>query len=83
MINLINILKKYIDDKEYAIIITNDYIYIKNYTKLTKLNENTINIEINNKVYIIKGNNFKISKNISKELQINGNVESINTNDKN
>lgn len=83
MINLINIIKKYIDDKDYAIIITNDYIYIKNYTKLIKLNENTINIEINNKVYIIKGNNFKISKNISKELQINGHVESINTNDKN
>ena len=57
--NMFDIIKSYFSKEEYYIILTKNYLYIKNYTKIINIEENEILLEINSKIYKIKGDNKK------------------------
>lgn len=80
---MLNILRSYLKNENYYLIITNNYLYIKNYNKILNINENEILININNINHKIIGNNFKLTKKIDKELKISGNINEIKKYDNN
>lgn len=73
---MINIIKSFISDEDYYVIIVPKSVYIKGYNRLININENEVIIEIDSKLCKILGNNFSLIKSENKELQINGTVES-------
>ena len=77
---LINKLDRYLYDKEYKIIIKENYVDIINYTEIVDFNLNNISVKYNNKVIIIEGNNLTISKLVKDEVLILGEITSIRIN---
>lgn len=75
---MIETLKSYLNKNDYYIIITNEYIYIKNYDKILSINKYEISLIIMDKKYIINGNNMYLKRHDNKEIIINGVIESIN-----
>lgn len=73
---MFNIIESYFKDNDYYIIICNDKLYIRNYSKILELTETYILIEINNTIYKFIGNSFSLIKNCNQELEIKGNIES-------
>lgn len=75
--NMFDIIKSYFSKEDYYIILTKKYLYIKNYSKIINIEEKEILIEIDSKIYKIKGDNMMLTKSISKDLAIKGSIESI------
>lgn len=75
---MFDIIRSYIDSESFYLIILKNGIYIKNYEKLLGINEDEIMLELDNKLYKIKGSNFILTKSIDRELMIKGIVESVN-----
>lgn len=75
---MFDIIRSYIDSESFYLIILKNGIYIKNYEKLLGINEDEIMLELDNKLYKIKGSNFILTKSIDRELMIKGVVESVN-----
>ena len=69
-------ISNYLSSKSYNINISKNSIYINNYNKIEHISETLIKINIDDFKVIIKGNNFKISKMIDKEILFNGQIES-------
>lgn len=80
---MIETLRSYLNKNDYYIIVTKDYIYIKNYDKILSINKYELSLIINDKKYIITGNNMYLKKHDNKEIIINGVIESINKYDQN
>ena len=57
---LINELDRYLYDREYKIIIKENYINIINYDEIVDFNLNKISVKNNKKIIIIEGNNLTI-----------------------
>lgn len=74
---MFDIIRSYISKEDYYIIILDNGLYVKNYQKLIGINDNEIMMEINNKIYKIKGSNFILTKSINQEIMIRGKVESV------
>lgn len=75
---MIETLRSYIDNKEFYILVTKQFIYIKNYTNITSITNEEILFSINKNYYKISGNNLSLKRSENKELIISGTLESIN-----
>ncbi len=75
--NLLKHIKKYLNDYEYKITITNDYINIKNYTEIKDYSGTKIIIKSKENTTTINGINLIIIKMLDQELLIKGKIISI------
>lgn len=75
---MFDIIKSYISNEEFYIIILKNGVYLKNYNKIIGIDDDEVIIEIDNHIYKIKGHGFILTKTIGKELSIKGYVESVN-----
>ena len=62
---------------KYEIIITKDYLYIKNYLKIESINSYKIIVELNDRKITIDGNNLIITKMDKYDLIMKGNIKGI------
>ncbi len=68
---------------KYEIIITSDYLYIKNYLKVNSVKKEKTIIELSGVFLLIEGNNLIITKMDKYDLIIKGNIKGISfTNEK-
>ena len=72
-----NNLERYLYDKEYKIIIKENYINIINYDEIVDFNLNKISIKYKDKLIIIEGNNLTINKMMEDEVLITGEIINI------
>lgn len=74
---MLDIIKSYFSKEDYYLIVTNNNLYIKNYTKIIDINDKEILVKINNRIIKINGENLTLIKIISKDLSIKGSIESV------
>ncbi len=75
-----NRLENYLYDKEYKIIIKENYINIINYDEIIDFNLNCISVKYQNKIIAVEGHNLTISKMLEDEVLITGEVTNIRIN---
>ncbi len=75
---LLNQVRNYLYDNEYFIDITSNYTHIYNYLSLENLTETEIYLKFANFSVHITGDNLKVTKVLSNEMQITGNIEKVN-----
>ena len=73
-------LNNYLDDKEYKIIIKENYVNIINYDEIIDFTFNKVSVKNKNKIIIIEGTNLTISKMVIDEVLITGNISNIRIN---
>ena len=71
---MLEILKNYLRNEEYYIILYSNYVFIYNYEEILCFNSDFISIKIKHILLNIKGDNLLITKLQSKELLIKGNI---------
>lgn len=74
---LLQNISTYLRNDSYNINISQNNIYINNYTKVDNISDNNISIIVDNSLLIIKGNNFKITKILNNEILFNGQINTI------
>lgn len=74
---MIDILKSYLNNEDFYIIINKDGLLINNFNKIIVLDDNKLVILIQDKKYVFKGKNFKIKRSIDKSLELTCKIESI------
>ena len=75
-----NKLDRYLEDKNYQIIIKENQINIINYEKIIDFTINKISLRCNNKIINIEGKNLIISKMLDEEVLIAGIIHNIRIN---
>lgn len=70
--NIVENIKNYLNDKNYAICLYNNYLYIFKYDFLNTFSNQTIDVVIENRKYLIYGNNISLIKMTSEELLFKG-----------
>ena len=75
-----NKLDRYLEDKNYQIIIKENQINIINYEKIIDFSINKISLRCNNKIINIEGKNLIISKMLDEEVLITGIIHNIRIN---
>ncbi len=75
-----NRLDNYLYDKEYRIIIKENYVNIVNYDEIVDFNLNKISVKYRNKKVSIEGTNLTINKMVEDEVLITGNISNISIN---
>ena len=73
-------LDNYLYDREYKIIIKENYVNIINYDEIIDFTLNKISIKYKNKVIVIEGNNLTISKMVIDEVLVTGKITNIRIN---
>ena len=73
-------LNNYLYDKEYKIIIKENYVNIINYDEIIDFTFNKVSVKNKNKIIIIDGTNLTISKMVIDEVLITGNISNIRIN---
>lgn len=73
-------LNNYLYDKEYKIIIKENYVNIINYDEIIDFTFNKVSVKSKNKIIIIEGTNLTISKMVIDEVLITGNISNIRIN---
>ncbi len=73
-------LNNYLYDKEYKIIIKENYVNIINYDEIIDFTFNKVSVKNKNKIIIIEGTNLTISKMVIDEVLITGNISNIRIN---
>ena len=74
---IFNRLDNYLSDREYKIIIKENYVNIVNYDEIIDFTLNKISVKYNNKVITIEGTNLTITKMVIDEVLITGNISNI------
>lgn len=77
---IMNRLDNYLYDREYRIIIKENYVNIVNYDEIADFNSNKISVKYKNKLITIEGLNLTINKMIEDEVLITGNISNISIN---
>ena len=77
---IMNRLDNYLYDKEYRIIIKENYVNIVNYDEIVDFNLNKISVKYRNKKVSIEGTNLTINKMVEDEVLITGNICNISIN---
>ena len=77
---IMNRLDNYLYDKEYRIIIKENYVNIVNYDEIVDFNLNKISVKYRNKKVSIEGTNLTINKMVEDEVLITGNISNISIN---
>ena len=78
--NIKDRLNNYLNDNEYKIIIKENYVNIINYDEILDFTINKIVIKYKNKVITTEGTNLTITKMVTKEVLIEGNIVNIRIN---
>ena len=71
------VLRSYILEEEFKITILNNKINIVNYTSIGSFDDSKIIINHNNGSTIIKGSNLVVSRLMTNEILISGNINSL------
>ena len=74
---LMNRVNNYLCDREYKIIIKENYINIINYDEIVDFSLTKVSIKYNDKLIIIEGKNLVISKMLEQEVLIIGNISNV------
>lgn len=74
---MFEILKSYINNEKFYIIIMENSFYVKNYNKIININSEEVLLEIDNHIYKFTGKDICLTKSLNKELEIKGIIESI------
>ena len=74
---IMNRLDNYLYDREYRIIIKENYVNIVNYDEIVDFNSNKISVKYKNKLITIEGLNLTINKMLEDEILITGNISNI------
>ena len=77
---IMNRLNNYLYDKEYRIIIKENYVNIVNYDEIVEFSLNKISVKHKNKLITIEGLNLAINKMVEDEVLITGNIFNISIN---
>jgi len=77
---LINKLDRYLEDKNYEIIIKENKINIINFKEIIDFTVNKISLKCDNKIINIEGKNLIISKMLDDELLVTGTIYNIRIN---
>ena len=77
---LISKLDRYLEDKNYEIILKENKVDIINFSEILDFSMNKISIKCDNKIINIEGKNLIISKMLDEELLITGNIYNIRIN---
>ena len=77
---LMDRLDSYLYDREYKIIIKENYVNIVNYDEIIDFTLNKISVKYQNKTITIEGTNLTITKMVSDEVLITGNIANIRIN---
>ena len=75
-----NKLDRYLEDKNYQIIIKENQINIINYEEIIDFSTNKISLRCNNKIINIEGKNLIISKMLDEEILITGIIYNVRIN---
>ena len=73
-------LDNYLYDREYKIIIKDNYVDIINYDEIVDFTLNKISVKYQKKTITIEGINLTISKMVTDEVLITGNISNIRIN---
>jgi len=73
-------IERYLYDKEYKIIIKENYVNIINYDEIIDFNLNNISVKYQNKIISIEGHDLSISKMVEDEVLITGEINNIRIN---
>lgn len=74
---MIDILKSYLNNEDFYIIINKNGLLINNFNKIITLDDNKLVVLIKDKKYVFSGKDFKIKKSIDKSLELICKIESI------
>ena len=77
---LINKLNRYLEDKNYQIIIKNNSVNIINIDEIIDFSINKITVRTNNNIIIVEGKNLIISKMLEDEVLIFGTINNVRIN---
>ena len=77
---IMNRLDNYLYDREYRIIIKENYVNIVNYDEIVDFNLNKISVKYRNTKVSIEGTNLTINKMVEDEVLITGNISNISIN---
>ena len=72
-----DIIKEFLEDNNYSLIIEKDYIDIINFTKILVLEDNKVTLELNGNNITIIGKDLKLLKLLDNEVLINGLITNI------
>lgn len=75
--DIFNKLDRYLIDKEYKIIIKNNYLNIINYKEIKDFSSTKIIISSNNSLTTITGENLVVSKMQDNEILITGQIKTV------
>ena len=75
--HMIDNVKNFLYDKDYFISIFDNSIHVFNYVDLLKLSDTEINLQLENFILEIKGNNLRVGKMIGREIQVIGEVNNV------
>lgn len=77
---IMNRLDNYLHDREYRIIIKENFVNIINYDEIVDFNLTKISVKYKNKKITIEGTDLTINKMIEDEVLITGNISTISIN---
>ena len=72
MVNIYNNIRNFLIDENVLVAVFNNYIYIYNYQKINKLNNEEVIIKTNFNLVIIQGKELKLKKLMPSEIIISG-----------
>ena len=70
----------YIEDREYKIIIKENYLNIVNYDEIVDFSLHKVSVRIKNKLILVEGTRLVISKMLEREVFITGNISNLSIN---
>ena len=74
---LINKLNRYLEDKNYQIIIKDSYVNIINIQEIIDFSIDQITVKCNNQLIVVEGKNLTISKMLEDEVLILGTIYNV------
>lgn len=77
---LINKLNRYLEDKNYQIIIKNNFVNIINIEEIIDFSVSKITVRCNSQIIIVEGKNLIISKMLEDEVLILGTIYNVRIN---
>ena len=77
---LISKLDRYLENKNYEIILKDSSVNIINFSEIIDFSMNKISIRCDNKIINVEGKNLIISKMLDDELLVTGNISNLRIN---
>ncbi len=77
---IMNRLDNYLYDREYKIIIKENYVNVINYSEIVDFSTTKISLKYKDKIIIIEGTNLVISKMVDNEIVVIGCISNIRIN---